>query len=368
MRRSAVVGVLIVALAGTVLVRAYQAGSPARQPRGPQRAFSSALGWELRWGAQQGVGQTPSSLPLSQTIRERGTSVTPAYEGWYYDKDGSIRLLVGYFNRNTKQEFDIPAGPNNRIEPGGPDQGQPTHFQTGRQWGVLAIKVPNDFGQKKLTWTIVANGFTNSITLHTQADYVVEPFEDAASKNTPPKIMFQPGGPAFTGPPTDTVASYTTAVNTPLALITWVTDEGPKINVPETTGRGRGRGRGRGTGDAGAAGASGATGATGATGGRGPRGDLAAFGLPEGFTPPPPIAVKWAVYRQPAGATVKFDPAGPPIDKDNGGKNTTNATFGTAGEYTLRVQVNDSTGEGGGGFQCCWSNAYVKVNVTGGTE
>ena len=337
MRRSAVVGVLIVALAGTVLGRA----------------------------GKQGVGQTPSSLPLSQTIRERGTSVTPAYEGWYYDKDGSIRLLVGYFNRNTKQEFDIPAGPNNRIEPGGPDQGQPTHFQTGRQWGVLAIKVPNDFGQKKLTWTIVANGFTNSITLHTQADYVVEPFEDAASKNTPPKIMFQPGGPAFTGPPTDTVASYTTAVNTPLALTTWVTDEGPKINVPETTGRGRGRGRGRGTGDAGAAGASGATGAT---GGRGPRGDLAALGLPEGFTPPPPIAVKWAVYRQPAGATVKFDPAGPPIDKDNGGKNTTNATFGTAGEYTLRVQVNDSTGEGGGGFQCCWSNAYVKVNVTGGTK
>jgi len=337
MRRSAVVGVLIVALAGTVLGRA----------------------------GKQGVGQTPSSLPLSQTIRERGTSVTPAYEGWYYDKDGSIRLLVGYFNRNTKQEFDIPAGPNNRIEPGGPDQGQPTHFQTGRQWGVLAIRVPKEFGQKKLTWTIVANGFTNSITLHTQADYVVEPFEDAASKNTPPKIMFQPGGPAFTGPPTDTVASYTTAVNTPLALTTWVTDEGPKINVPETTGRGRGRGRGRGTGDAGAAGASGATGAT---GGRGPRGDLAALGLPEGFTPPPPIAVKWAVYRQPAGATVKFDPAGPPIDKDNGGKNTTNATFGTAGEYTLRVQVNDSTGEGGGGFQCCWSNAYVKVNVTGGTK
>ena len=337
MRRSAVVGVLIVALAGTVLGRA----------------------------GKQGVGQTPSSLPLSQTIRERGTSVTPAYEGWYYDKDGSTRLLVGYFNRNTKQEFDIPAGPNNRIEPGGPDQGQPTHFQTGRQWGVLAIRVPKEFGQKKLTWTIVANGFTNSITLHTQADYVVEPFEDAASKNTPPKIMFQPGGPAFTGPPTDTVASYTTAVNTPLALTTWVTDEGPKINVPETTGRGRGRGRGRGTGDAGAAGASGATGAT---GGRGPRGDLAALGLPEGFTPPPPIAVKWAVYRQPAGATVKFDPAGPPIDKDNGGKNTTNATFGTAGEYTLRVQVNDSTGEGGGGFQCCWSNAYVKVNVTGGTK
>src|ERR1043165_4304184 len=75
----------------------------------------------------QGVGQVPAGpLPLSAAIRERGTSVTPAFEGWYFDKDGSQRLLVGYFNRNTKQELDIPAGPDNRIEPGGPDLGQPT--------------------------------------------------------------------------------------------------------------------------------------------------------------------------------------------------------------------------------------------------
>ena len=79
---------------------------------------------------QQGQGQTPSPLPLSQPIRERGSSVTGAYEGWYRNKDGSVSLLVGYFNRNTKQELDIPIGPNNRIEPGGPDQGQPTHFLT----------------------------------------------------------------------------------------------------------------------------------------------------------------------------------------------------------------------------------------------
>ena len=63
-------------------------------------------------GAQQpGVGQTPSSLPLTAPIRERGSSVTPAFEGWYFDKDGSQRVMVGYFNRNTKQEFDIPVGP-----------------------------------------------------------------------------------------------------------------------------------------------------------------------------------------------------------------------------------------------------------------
>src|SRR5262249_11443640 len=160
--------------------------------------------------------------------------------------------------------------------------GQPTHFQTGRQWGVLAIRVPKDFGDKKLTWTIVANGFTNSITLHTKADYVVEPFEDAANRNTPPKIKFAESGPIFTGPPTVAAARHAAGIKEPLTLTTWVPDEGPKINIPENPGRGRGRGAG---------GASGAQGASGASGARGRGGDAAAAGLPEGFTPPPPIAV-----------------------------------------------------------------------------
>jgi hypothetical protein len=38
--------------------------------------------------------------------------------------------------------------------------------------------------------------------------------------------------------------------------------------------------------------------------------------------------------------------------------------FSAPGEYILRVQVNDSTGEGGGGFQFCWTNAHVKVTLS----
>src|SRR5262245_66414614 len=97
--------------------------------------LAGALAGSALVHGQQGTGQTPSSFPLSNSVRERGSSVTGAFEGWYYNKDGSISLLLGYFNRNTKQEFDIQPGPNNRIEPGGPDQGQPTHFATGRNWG-----------------------------------------------------------------------------------------------------------------------------------------------------------------------------------------------------------------------------------------
>jgi len=119
---------------------------------------------------QQGQGQTPSPFPLSNPIRERGSSVTGAYEGWYRNKDQTITFLVSYFNRNTKQELDIPIGPNNRIEPGGPDQGQPTHFLTSRRWGVFTVKAPKDFGTKKQTWTHVANVQTNIITMHTKAE------------------------------------------------------------------------------------------------------------------------------------------------------------------------------------------------------
>jgi hypothetical protein len=294
-------------------------------------AFAIAGGVLVRAG-HQGVGQTPSPFPLSNPIRARGSSVTGAYDGWYRDKDGTLRLLVGYFNRNTQQDLDIPIGPDNRIEPGGPDQGQPTHFQTGHQWGVFTIAVPKDFGNKKLTWTIVANHQTNIITLHTRPEWVLEPFRDAASGNTPPVLKFEQAGRTFTGPPAAVAAQYTTALPDPLTLTTWVTDEGPTINVelpPTTEPAGPERGRG----------------------GRG-----RAVGGING-----PLVIAWSVFRGPGSVT--FDKPRPPIDRANGGKATATATFSTPGEYLLRLQANDASGDGGGGFQCCWTNAHVRVLV-----
>jgi hypothetical protein len=295
-------------------------------------AFAIAGGVLVRTG-QQGVGQTPSPFPLSNPIRARGSSVTGAYDGWYRDKDGTVRLLVGYFNRNTQQDLDIPIGPDNRIEPGGPDQGQPTHFQTGHQWGVFTIAVPKDFGDKKLTWTLVANRQTNVITLHARPEWVVEPFEDAASKNTPPVLRFEQGGRTFTGPPATVAAQYTTTLPNPLTLTTWVTDEGQKLNLEPTATDPAGPGRG--------------------VGGRGSR---AADGIN------PPLAIAWSVFRGPGRVT--FDHPKPSIDPAaRGGKSTATATFSAPGEYVLRVQANDASGDGGGGFQCCWTNAHVRVVV-----
>src|SRR5262245_56425352 len=78
----------------------------------------------------------PSTLPPAPTYRlpgapspTVGTSVTPALEGWYPNPDGTFTILVGYRNRNSTQQMEMPVGPNNKIEPGGPYE-QPTHFDT----------------------------------------------------------------------------------------------------------------------------------------------------------------------------------------------------------------------------------------------
>ncbi len=257
--------------------------------------------------------QAPSpSLPLAPT-RERGVSITPSYEGWYQNADGTYTLLIGYFNRNKGEALDIPVGPNNKIEPGPIDQGQPTHFQIGRQWGVFTIKVPKDFGAKTLTWTVTANGETQTIPFGIKTGYTIEPFQESGMGNKPPEFTFAAG--KFVGPPTAVAATLTGAVNQPVAITLKVEDPKETKKGSELTNR-------RGAGAV--------------------------------------ATVSFHKHRGPG--TVKFDPARVPA-KTQGESVTTNATFSVPGEYLLRVQGNDESGEGGAGFQCCWTNTYVKVTV-----
>ena len=95
-----------------------------------------------------GAGASAQTLPM-EAIKDSGQAVYPVYEGWYKNQDGSFTMLFGYFNRNSKQALDVAIGPNNRIEPFGPDAGQPTHFDPKRGWGVFTVKVPKDFGDEE---------------------------------------------------------------------------------------------------------------------------------------------------------------------------------------------------------------------------
>jgi hypothetical protein len=262
------------------------------------------------------AAQAPqTNLPLDPQ-RERGASVTPAFEGWYPNPDGSFSMLLGYFNRNTKEALDIPVGPNNRVEPGGPDQGQPTHFEAGRQWGIFVVKVPKDFGTKAITWTIVANGEAQSVPFTLNKGYPISPFKELGMGNQPPVLAFSQGGSKVTGPPTAVSATFTGTVKQPVAISVWVED--PKSpNEVELPGFGRGL-------------------------------------IPKVAT------ISFHKFRGPG--NVAFDKARIPVNTQ-GDMISGAATFDAPGEYLLRVQANDESGEGGFGFQCCWTNTYVKVTV-----
>src|SRR3954471_12342185 len=85
--------------------------------------------------------RTIGAQPLAP-VRPSGQTVTPVYEGWYRNPDGTYSLSFGYFNRNSSETLEIPTGPDNSVGPGAPNQGQPTHFDPRRHWGVFAIVVP----------------------------------------------------------------------------------------------------------------------------------------------------------------------------------------------------------------------------------
>jgi hypothetical protein len=74
-------------------------------------------------------------------------------------------------NSNWLEEFDVPIGPDNSIEPGGPDQGQPTHFYPRRNPFLFTIRVPKDFGDKELIWTLTTHGRTERAYASLKSDY-----------------------------------------------------------------------------------------------------------------------------------------------------------------------------------------------------
>ena len=90
-----------------------------------------------------------------------------------------------------------------------------------------------------------------------------------------------------------------------------------------------------------------------------------------GMKPPkaPPVVLTWSKFRGPG--VVTFSDAKPAVELAKveaggggvSGTASTSATFSEPGEYILLVVANDWSGNRGHGFQCCWTNAQVKVSV-----
>lgn len=255
-----------------------------------------------------------AQFPLGP-VKASGQTVTPVFEGWYKNPDGTYSISFGYYNRNAEEVVEIPIGPDNLVAPGEPDQGQPTHFRPRRHWGVFAVKVTADFGDKTITWTIKIRGETFSIPASLHPDWQIDALEgEAGTGNTPPVLKFENGSEGR-GPGGATVGPLTVSVGTPLTLTIWASDDGR--GAPSIAGGGR-----------------------------------------EGA----PVTLTWFKHRGPG--DVVFSKTTPPVDSVDR-KATTTATFSTPGAYILRVRANDASGVANAGHaQCCWTNGFVRVTVT----
>lgn len=291
--------------------------------------------------------QARPPLP-AEPLGKTGEAIYPAFEGWGPLKDGSTALLLGYYNRNATQAFDIPVGPDNRIEPGGPDYGQPTHFDPRQAHGIFAIRVPKDFGTKKLTWTITVNGQTTAVSFWTNPPYWLDFYKNAATLNEPPVIRFAPDGPPHTGPPAGITHTLTATTGQPLPLRLWASDA-PELKPGADDELADIRARGR------------VVDPVAIVGGQTFGGVAQARGRVER----PDVIVTWKLHRGPAPVSVATNPVPLVTRRDPKAvvEGVSTATFTVPGEYILRAQVNDESGVDGGGDQCCWTNALVRVTV-----
>jgi len=267
-----------------------------------------------------------------------GQEVQPIFEGWSHVPDGSINMHFGYLNRNYVETPIIPIGPNNIIEPGAPDRGQPTFFYPRTNRNLFTVNVPKGWpANRELIWTLTVNGKTQKAYGWLKPEWEIDPAGGAGGgggSTSPERLANKP--PSVTLEPVANVKLPATAT-----LTATVSDDGlPKprpegarrgttigqetpptlqggvqapVNVPALARGGRGE-------DA----PPGAT-APGAGGGRGQR--------PQGPT------VSWMVWRGPA--EVAFGRA-----EVEGDKRIVTATFTKPGEYTLRAVPNDTMASG----------------------
>ncbi|HMD37138.1 MAG TPA: hypothetical protein VKH42_19320 [Vicinamibacterales bacterium] len=293
-----------------------------------------------------------------------GQPLSPAYEGWMYNADGSVTMYFGYMNTNWLQEFDIPVGPDNRVEPGGPDQGQPTHFYPRRSPFLFTIRVPKDFGTKELIWTLTANGKTEKAYASLKSDYEIDAqvistevggdfgsLRDELRTNIAPELRVEGA------------KQRTLKVGEPLTLTAFA---GDPDNLPaRRDGKPQPRNASGRMGEVPTAPASPVQPAPAAASAQAARGASSAaaalFRPPTSLVPQmgPGLHFSWIVYRGPA-AKVSFDPDQlkawtdtrayansawsppysiplPPPD----GKWVSRATFGEPGSYVLRAVASD---------------------------
>jgi len=252
----------------------------------------------------------------------RGQDVSPVYQGWQRNPDGTYSMWFGYYNRNTEQQVDIPIGPDNSFDLGDGDQGQPTHFYSGPRWWVFRVIVPADWPKdKRLVWTLNNMGRTNPAkgwlepewevdNLLMSANGASDQFTGSLGRPASDAIVAGDLPPVITGKTSETVMLPSAAT-----LSVTATDDGlPKLRPGEKGGDGQ------------------------ITGGI------------QG------VRIRWILYRGPG--SVQFQPALSPYVYGMPLTSETKASFSVPGNYRIRAIASDGA---------LWSTYDIDVRVNPAT-
>ena len=263
----------------------------------------------------------------------RGQAIQPILEGWSWAPDKSINMHFGYLNRNYAEQPEIPVGPNNRLEPGGPDRGQPTFFYTRTNRNLFTVKVPGTWGKTtELVWTVTFNGQTQRAVGWLQPEWEIDPVGGASGGGNTSAERLANRTPSLTVAPPGNVV-----LPAAVTFVSTVVDDGlpvakarPKPAVGQETPP------------------------TLQGGTDAPVNVPIVVSAPAaapGATRPLGMVVTWQVWRGPV--DVQFEPR---YTVPTGGRGETVARFTAPGDYVLRATADDSAASG---------TVLVSVKVTG---
>jgi hypothetical protein len=257
------------------------------------------LGLSLLLGAAALSAQSLPQTYIPQTRFARGQDVVPSFDGWLRNADGTFTMVFGYFNRNFEEELVIPPGPDNKIEPGVPDQGQPTYFLPRRHAWLFRVKVPADWGNKELVWTLTSHDRTEKAYGSLKSD------EEITERIIMTRGNLSPGLDDPNKPPSISIAPVpTAAIANPVSLTAQVTDDGlPKPREPKAR----------------------------------PAVDSGKSQTNTAARPRAGLFVTWYEYRGP-GKVAFSESAAIPVSN---GQAVTTARFSQPGAYVLRATAND---------------------------
>lgn len=241
-------------------------------------------------------------------IRPSGGPAVPIYDGWFQNDDGTYTLCFGYYSVNSEEDFTIPLGPDNYIEPAEYDGMQPDYFERiperpfayRRRYCAFSVRVPATFGpDDTVVWTLRrGRGEALSVPGRLGDWYILDEPSSPGMGNTAPTLRFEPNGPEGAGRNGVFADPVRARVGEPLEL---------SVSVDHSAEE---------------------------------------------------LWVGWAKHQGPA--DVSFSEQNIMLDADTRVA-TTRATFSQPGEYLIRVQTIDSIADLE--FFCCWTNGYVPVIV-----